>query len=412
MIYIICFAASALFAASANKAKSRKYFIILSLISIIIPVLLAGLRDYSIGIDTSHYLNYPRYWAGAERYDTLWEYMRYYSGLGIGEHLFAFLQGLIESWTGNFTVFLLVCHGMIITCVYVGAMRLRRYADPVLILLLFYLIYFNQSLNIMRQYMAMSLVFAVLADVPQKKYLRFSLVVLVAFLLHRSALLSFGILAVDWYLRCDLDRIVKIPGKAAGMMKNWLGKNEKEAKQEKASCALRERLRLLDPFRPTILQRQLILFTGLLLLVVIFNPLCRLLIEAGILPDKYSFYLDLSKTEYNLLSTLFILVEMAAIVFLYCYMGRKLPQFHFFFANSLSYLALLQLSFFLVYGRRIAAYFALTNLVTIAMIPRVYTDKTKRAIVTALVIFCALFYWLYVYALRNASQTMPYQVVF
>lgn len=410
MIYLICFAVSAVCAELASREKDRKKVIAYSVFAIMVTALLAGLRDYSVGIDTGSYLTKKEYWGGASGYPTWGEYWSFYVRHGSGEYLFALLLGTIEQLTGNYSLFLLTVHTVIISGIYIGAYRMRRYASPGLVLMMFYLLYYNQSLNIMRQYMAMAMVFAALPDVLQRKRWRYCVVVLLASLIHKTALISYAALLIDWYLKCDLDRIVKLPGKAAAALRRLTGKDAPDPKGRRRNRS--GGFRLPDPFRPTIPQRQVILFVGLLLLVVLFNPLCRLFIAIGIIPEKYLFYVKLTKMDYNLLSTLFMLAEMPLLLLLREYMRRRIRCFDFYFSNTLSYLALLQLNFVLRYGRRIAMYFSLANLITVAMMPRIYRDRRKRTVVTVLILLAVLCYWLYVYALRNASKTLPYQFIF
>ena len=106
MIYILCFALSAGFAFFANRSKNRFIFLFLSFLSISVMVALAGLRDYTVGIDTYNYLKKQMYWGGAVSADSLWGYFKYYFPLGYGEPLFAVLLGAIAQLTGNFTIFL------------------------------------------------------------------------------------------------------------------------------------------------------------------------------------------------------------------------------------------------------------------------------------------------------------------
>lgn len=163
MIYLACFALSAFFAYLAQRQEKRWRFLLLSAASVLLPVLLATFRDLSVGTDTSHYFEMTRYWGTASKVDSLAEYMAFYLPKGYGEYLFALLVGVIGQ-TGNFTLFLFVVHAWIMIFVYIGAWRLRDRVQPWLVLLLFFLAFYNHSLNIMRQYMALSLMFAVLAD--------------------------------------------------------------------------------------------------------------------------------------------------------------------------------------------------------------------------------------------------------
>lgn len=374
MIYIICFGISALLAYFANKAKNRVASVCLSVLSILVTVTLAGLRDYTIGIDTDNYLTLPRFWAGAVKRDTLLAYLQYYSSLGFGEPLFAFLLGVVERFTGSFTVFLFAAHLVIITGVYIGSFRQRAHVNPAMVLLLFYLFFFNHSLNITRQYMAMAIVFAALADIEQKKYLRFFVVVIIAKFIHTSALLALGALIIHWIL---------------------YGK-----------------YRVSPSLYSSIRSRQLFIIGALTILVFLFPWLCRILIAAGVLPAKYAFFLNAEEAEHATLITLFLLVEMFVLVVLRKQLRRSTPYYRYFLISSVSYLILQQLSATLVYGKRVAAYYSLGNLVTIALIPQSFQKRGNRVVSTFLVLMVALVYWWYVYVLRNASQTYPYVFIF
>jgi len=429
MAYLICFAASTVLAYFANKTSDRKKFWMLSAISILIPVLLAGLRDYEIGIDTISYMSKKRYWLGAASAESLGEYMEYYMGIGYGEPLFALLCGMIGQTFGNYSVFLFVVHAIIITGVYIGAYRFRKEVNPAMVLLLFYLVFYNHSLNIMRQYMAMAIVFAALADIPQKKYIRYSIAVVIAMMFHTSALLGFGAIVIHWYLYCDWKGCVgkvKRAGKRIGHVLLPNRKTERKIKNQRLAKFTAFIRKLFDncknaynavctqveKIEPVVRRRQVILFSAMLLLVLLANPLCRLVIRMGFLHEKYLWYLDMSKAEHTTLITLFLLLEMSVLLLWHKYLRKSSRLFDFFFANTGTYLILHQISSFIVYGKRVAAYFALANLVTIAMIPRMYKDKKRRVIVYVLVLCVVIFYWFYTYILRNASQTYPYALVF
>ena len=145
MIYLACFSVSTFFAFLANRAKQRKYFLLFSVISILLPVLLAGLRNYSVGIDTDNYLTMERFWYGAIRAPSLWNYLQNYLLSGYREPLFALFLGIIAQLTGNFRVFLFLAHFVIMINIYIGAYRLKHKVPPVFVLLFFFLLYYNVS---------------------------------------------------------------------------------------------------------------------------------------------------------------------------------------------------------------------------------------------------------------------------
>lgn len=418
MIYLACFAGSALFAHYANKTQKKQLFWLFSVLSILIPTLLAGLRDYEIGIDTMNYFNLKRYWAGAVSAESLGAYMKFYMSIGYGEPLFALLCGFVAQVFGNYSVFLFLVHAVIMTGFYIGAWRFRKEVNPAIVLVLFYLLYYSHSLNIMRQYMAMAIVFAALADITQKKYLRYCICVAVAVLFHTSALLGLGIFAVHWYIHCDWKQCVLKAKSLAEKIRCFIckGRAPKERKPVKALSVVKSACgkvgALADRIQPQILRRQVFLFAALLLLVLLFNPLCRLVISMGLLNEKYLWYLDMSRARHTTMITLFLLLEMGALIAGRKYLQKNNRLFDFFFTSSGVYLILHQISMFLVYGERVAAYFSIVNIITIAMIPRMFDNKKYRVMAYVAVLGVVLFYWFYKYILRNASETFPYAFVF
>lgn len=393
MIYLLCFALSSLFAALANRAQRRWKVILFSAISILLPVLLAGFRDFSIGIDVENYLYKDYYWLGVRTRD-FWDYLRYYHSLGRGEYVFVFLLAILGNITANFRVFLFLSHGIIVTGVFVGAWRQRKSADPALILMLFYLFFFNQSLNIIRQYIAMAVIFAFLKDVADRKYLRFCIAVLAMYTIHSASVLALGIPLIHFFLYGNTAEGGYRLGK-----RTWMSY---------------ERM----PLRT----RKLLLSLGLSMAIVMLAPACRTLISLGLISDKYNFYLNNEKIVYAGINTLMLLVEMTAVLLVRKEMKLRCAHYDFQTTLSAVYLILLQLSATIHSGRRIALFFALPNLVTLAylaeaapafltkylLLKPAVSEKLAKTIVLA----AGLTYWAYVYALRNASETFPYLSAF
>ena len=82
LIYLFAFSLSFIFAHLARKSgrsRGNIAFWVFSGLSIFCLVLIAGLRDYSIGIDVKNYLEFPIYWKGACASSSLLEYLKYYS---------------------------------------------------------------------------------------------------------------------------------------------------------------------------------------------------------------------------------------------------------------------------------------------------------------------------------------------
>lgn len=366
MIYIACFAVSALFAWLANnKAKNKIMFYIFSAVSIAVVVLLAGLRDFSIGIDTENYMTRALYWDGAIKSATLTDYIYKYIISGYGEPFFALMIGIIAQFTGNFKVFLTLAHLVIITCVYIGAFRLRKHINPEWVLIVFYFFFFNHSLNIIRQYMAMAIVFAFFADILEKKYIRFCLIILLALQFHTISVVAFGLLIVHI--------ILYVPQKIG-----------------------------------TMFQRKAALTVVLLIGVLGFSPLVRIAMKIGVLNKRYEFIFDEEKIEPALIIALCVIVGLAAAFYFRKEMRAKSDCYDYFVMCSICYLILLMLTFTVASTKRIALYFGMADMVTLALIESAQTDKKKKWMVRAGILGMAFVYWFYVYVFRGASETIPY----
>ncbi len=371
MIYLLCFAISVLLAYYANKAPKKQQFWLFSVLSIAVVVLLAGLRDYNVGVDASNYYSWARYWGNAIQKESLFAYLKYYFSLDYGEPLFALILGSVARLTGNFSVFLCVVHGIIITGVYIGAVRMKAYAEPSLVLAVFYLVYFGQSLNIMRQYMAMAIIFAVFADIHEKKWLRYGIAVVAAALIHNSAILA--LLPLFVYV------ILYAPWKPLDT-KKWY--------------------------------RWGVVVGLTLLALLLLLPAVQLAMHLGILGEKYRFYFDADIVSPAVVDSVVIAAGLCAVYYFRTTLQKHCEFFSFYALNSVVYLLLLQFSWFVIYGKRLAIYQAFANLITVAMVEKVQTDKRRKWLARIAIVGMAFAYWLYVYAFRNASETMPYKLVF
>lgn len=367
MIYLASYALSVLFAHFAARTKRRSNFIVFSIISIAITVALAGLRDYSIGIDTQNYLTMERFWAGAIRAESLSAYLGYYLAQGYKEPLFALIIGVIAQTAGEFRVFLFVAHAVIITGVYIGAFRMKEYINPAHVLLLFYLLYYNNSLNIMRQYIAMAIIFTVFADLEKRKYFRYIFVVLISMLIHTTAVLALVPLCIHLFLY------------------------------------RRQRLKEAP------LMRKIIIFMAIVVFAVFFIPLVRWVMDIGILPSKYNFFFK--NIEYKRMAiTRAVLLALEIIGLFLCYksMKRYHPHADFYVLCTVFFLALQQVATFILYGNRVSGYFSFINIITLCLLGSSQKKAMDRKMWFSIIAAFCLYYWRYQYVQSLSSETFPY----
>lgn len=368
MVYLVCFAASLLFAYCAEQSKKKFPFIMFSIISIAIPVLLAGFRDISIGTDTVQYYN--NLWGVAIRSKSLGSFLSIYSNFSSNEFAYALIMGITAKTTGNYHVFLTIVHVIIITGVYAGAFRLKKYAKPVFTLALFYLLYYNHSLNIIRQYMAMAILFAATIDILERKYIRYLIAFVFAFLMHNSAVLGILPLLIFIFLY-PRKRITKVP-----------------------------------------LWRRILIIVLIIAVTVSFFPLARFFIRIGLVNSKYSIYLtEENETSYGT-ARLLLAFEMILLMVKWVKIRKSVEYANFFLISTIAFFSLYQLAPFIMFGKRIAGYFSLYNIVTLGMAVNANKIKSNRVIIAIGILAVALVYWFFIYVRANASQTYPYVLGF
>lgn len=374
MTYLICFILSLCFAYLAKLSASKMTFLIFSTISLTIMITLAALRDYSIGVDTLSYLRLNIYWQGATTSGSLIDYLKYYLINGSKEPLFALMLGVIAKVTGEYRVFLFLAQTVIMVGVYIGAYRMKEHANPLLTLLLFYLLYYNYTLNATRQYMALAILFAVVRDIEEGKYKRYIVFTIIATLIHNTSILGFALLLL-YYL---------IYGRKE------LPKEETFVQRKKVSIL-----------------RRIIIFGLLIGVFYFYDPISHTLINYGILNSKYLIYLDLKSNATFFASRMFLMVEIIGLGFFFKPFRNNNIHPDFFIFCSISFLLLFQLSTVIRAGARIARFFSLLNICTIGMIVNSQRG-IKKQIICILTISIALLYWIYTYAYINYSYTFPY----
>lgn len=195
LFYTVIFIISAFFfyLASRDKKAINTY----SVIAILIPSVVAGFRDLSVGIDTEQY--YPIFksisaqnsiWNVADVANTEWFYL---------------ILGYIGKYVGGYPFFLFICQLLTISFVYLFTFRLRKYVYLWLVMFLYFCYFYNFSLNIMRQFVGISYIMYIsiyLLNGKTKKYFCLSLFSLV---FHTSAIIG----SVFLYLIYELNRVGK-----------------------------------------------------------------------------------------------------------------------------------------------------------------------------------------------------------
>lgn len=187
MEYICTFLLSTILLFIAQHSK-KTVGAIFNIGGVLCLVLLAGFRKETIGTDVLYY-GKPIFEA-ANNINSVMDFVKLASLYSI-EYGYLFFNVVIQKLGFSLQMLLILISIVTILFTY-KAINLIPYKNKWELMLIFDLIFFNQSLNNLRQFMSMSIILYVLTKVlfDKPKYTIFYIIV--AVLIHRSAVISIG----------------------------------------------------------------------------------------------------------------------------------------------------------------------------------------------------------------------------
>ncbi|MBE6751830.1 MAG: EpsG family protein [Ruminococcaceae bacterium] len=366
MAYVLVFLSSILFgywATRINPKTNRGLVFLCSLISILIPSILAGLRDVSLGTDVELYL--VPHFETALHTETFSHYMSLIWQKETGYMLLVFLVAKIF---GNIQWLLFFIEFIIILCVYIGAWKLRKQISLPLVLLVYYLIFYNDTYNLLRQAIAMAIVFMAVNWLFEKKYVKYLIFVFIAATFHTTAVMGLIVFVVYYFLEGERFR------------------SDISAKTMRGYVLL------------------VCVISGCILLPNIVNAL----VNMGVLHSRYLMYFVRESVSNNLSNTLLYLVEIILVMCFAKVVQNEDSKFVFLKINLYFTFITLQLSQVMYFGYRMSLYFAIINVLLFARITRVSESKKTNILISIFVIGLLSVFWYYLYIVGGVSNTYPY----
>lgn len=210
-IYIMTFIISCLLLAFSTKIKNIIPKRIIEIVGLLIPCIIAGLRVKTIGTDVEVYLE-PLFNL-AQNADSFsdflnmrWWYIWHYKNVVDFEVLFTGLIFIVSRLSHSIQFLMFVVQVLIVFPVYFGLKKFKSYEQHAWFgMLCFYLLFYNISLNLIRQFIGISIVFWGACCLINKKRSGkfFLLTIIIASLFHKSSLLGLIIYGVYILLNND-----------------------------------------------------------------------------------------------------------------------------------------------------------------------------------------------------------------
>ena len=199
-VYLIVFFLSTLFLYFSEKFKGKKIKRFYLFLGLILPCFLGGIRHYSIGTDVSVYLK-PLYLNVLTSYSftnflsSCWWDIWTYKHVANFEYGFNLIVYFVTRWTENFQLLMFTIQTLIILPIYFGLKKYKELEGKTwFAMLTFYLLLYNNSYNVMRQYIGISMLFyGASCLLNEKKTIKFFVFLTIAFLFHKSSLMGIAI---------------------------------------------------------------------------------------------------------------------------------------------------------------------------------------------------------------------------
>lgn len=377
-IYLIIFAISVILFFFSEKVKVSFFERILVLLGLIAPSLLAGMRSLYVGTDVLTYV-YPLFHI-AESSSSYLQYLNM-PALNGGilqtvssyEYGYTFLTYVVAKLTGSFQFLQFFIEFFILSFIYLGIRRLKIDNMPIwFCMLTYYLLFFNNSLNIVRQWMAMSILLYGFKYIKEQKLTKFIITILFAYLFHSTAIIGLLLYLLYW--------IIKVSSKRSLVFNSY---SDNSLSVTAVSFIL------------------LVFFSCAVILLI--NRLYPLLGTLGL--SKYSYYLS---GDFSFSINQFILkVPILLIISLNINeIFKKDSKIYFYLILVLDVIAS-QLASLSDYSIRMSIYLAMFNIYGYAILSE-SNNRVKMFVIRFLIIIYLLIYWYYTYCVKGNDQTVPY----
>ena len=240
----------------ADRQQKNIYLrAVLAALILLIPSGMAGMRALSVGTDLSRYVEPTyRYAVESTSYSGMVETIRG-SYLGNLEPAYLLLIFLVSRLSADVHLFLFVISFIITLSIFLALRKMKDCCSLWIGEMVYMTLIYNESLNIMRQCIALSLYLLAYACFVKREYIKTVLLVVLCYLFHRSSAIIVPIMVL-WVLYSDWE------GGRLAPKKEWV--------------------------RPAMVGGIILLF---LIGLTIFQPLCAWLWDRGLLPGKYYMFI-------------------------------------------------------------------------------------------------------------------------
>ncbi|HIS17042.1 EpsG family protein [Ligilactobacillus salivarius] len=373
IIYIVCFIFSLIFSYGYEKSNIK----LLMAISLFFPVAIAAFRADIIGTDVQVYARQLYNIAiNSKNFDeflnmkwyAIWRFKEV-SEFELGYTILVYLSAKLKSFA-----FLLGCTQFLtIFPLYLSLNRYKnRYKYIVTIgLSIYYLLFFNMSLNMMRQWIAMTMIMLAYVHLKDSKYVQSTIIFIIAVLFHRTAIIGLGVLITYVLLR----------------------KNKRE---------------IFLKFSTKRYNLNIVIFITImtLLITTVLSNSFRMMLTNLLGLSDYSTYVN--GTVAISINQIYTDIPVL-LLFLMIWKRRKnIEDYTFLTFCVFSNIVLSQLSSVMAYSSRIVLYISVFKMLIVPIYLNNLQGRLKKIITLILILLFYSIYWYYTYVIKGTDATVPY----
>lgn len=369
--YLVIFMMSAFLLYVAERIKNPIVKKVIVFFSLMFPIMLAAIRSPEIGTDVKYYA-IPHY-SQALGCKTFSVFAHRFELSFTSEPLYAMILFITTRLTRNYHAALFVFQAITVGFTYLGFKRLKKQFDvPIWLgMTLYYLMYYNVSLNILRQSMAVAVVFYATTFLMDKQTLKYFFFMLIAFFLHSSAVIGFAFLPMYLMLK-------------------------------KTNNGLK--------FKD--IRRIALFLVALMATVVLLDKVVRIAVSLGVLKASALNYLSDGRFGSSYLSVVSVFVYTvlicAYVVHTQVLYHKKIEPNFFMMVSVVMFVCSFG-SLISVYISRVCYYFIPFQAFALASVQNCY-KKSSRLIWYTLVILFVLATWFIFFVIKNNHMTCPYMI--
>lgn len=358
-IYIIIFLISSFFSYLGYKEKNKKICIFFSMLAILLPSALAGLRARGVGTDTLYYIDASfRYAKTSTSFSQLMKICDI-------EILYNLVNYVVSRFTHNINWLYFVLQLLICGITYIACYKNKKICAPWFSYLLFMLLFFNRSLNMCRQTIAIVLILYSFTFATEKKPLKFFLTIIIAIGFHRTAII---------FLPCYF--LINI-------------------------------IRKKDKFIYKIL-----IFLLFLTLFFGYTSIIKFIIEIGLISSRYLYYVSSEESNIILIELIFKLVILFLILIFNKNLKTENEYNHIFTYFMLLDILMYCTGIYANYAQRLSYYFGYYIIYLIPQFSNIFKNLKARKIITIFILLLTLVYSYLYYDVAGYDETTPYVSIF